>query len=73
VLYLFNPLPEAGLVEVVARLEGSLQGCPRPVYVLYHNPLLESVFSSSALLRKIGGTQRYFIYVSAGARLEHLP
>jgi SAM-dependent methyltransferase len=73
VLYLFNPLPEAGLVEVVARLERSLRECPRPVYVLYHNPLLESVFSSSTIIRKIGGTQRYSIYASGGVRLERLP
>lgn len=73
VLYLFNPLPEAGLVEVVARLEQSLGENPRPVYVLYHNPLLESVFSSSTLLRKIGGTQQYSIYASGGMRLERLP
>ena len=73
VVYLFNPLPEAGLAEVVARLERSLGECPRPVYVLYHNPLLESVFSSSAIFKKIGGTQRYSIYAAGRGRLESLP
>ena len=66
VLYLFNPLPETGLAKVVARLERSLREYPRPVYVLYHNPLLERIFSGSAMLKKIGGTQQYVIYGSVG-------
>jgi SAM-dependent methyltransferase len=73
VLYLFNPLPEPGLIEMVARLERSLRESPRPVYVLYHNPLLESIFSGSAILRKISGTRQYSIYASGGEQLERLP
>lgn len=45
VIYLFNPLPEAGLAELMANLERSLQQNPRPVYVIYHNPLLEHVLA----------------------------
>ncbi len=43
VLYLFNPLPQAALEEVVSKLGESLRTHPRPIYVIYHNPLLESV------------------------------
>ena len=64
VLYLFNPLPEAGLRRVVANLEKSLRPNPRQIYVLYHNPLLEQVLSESAALKKVGGTHQYAMYES---------
>jgi hypothetical protein len=64
VLYLFNPLPETGLREVMANLEASLRVHPRAVYVLYHNPLLEHVLSQSAAFEKVGGAQQYSIYAS---------
>jgi SAM-dependent methyltransferase len=64
VLYLFNPLPEAGLRKMIANLEESLRANPRAVYVLYHNPLLGQVLGASAALKKIGGTHQYAIYES---------
>lgn len=66
VLYLFNPLPEAGLRRVQANLKQSLQLNPRVAYVVYHNPLLERVLSGSAALTKMGGTHQYSIYASTG-------
>ena len=62
VLYLFNPLPESGLRQVIANLDRSLSECPRPVYVLYHNPLLDTVVRESASLTKIDGRQQFSIY-----------
>jgi SAM-dependent methyltransferase len=62
VIYLFNPFPESGLRRVIANIEQSLRDHPRPVYVLYHNPLLEHVLSESVALKKIGGTHQYSIY-----------
>jgi hypothetical protein len=62
VLYLFNPLPEAGLRRVIKKLEQSLREQPRAVYVIYHNPVLEQVLSESAGLSRIGGTHQYAIY-----------
>ncbi len=64
VLYLFNPLPEAGLRLVIASLEQSLRSHPRRFFLLYHNPLLEHVLSQSAVLKKIGGTHQYAMYSS---------
>jgi hypothetical protein len=64
VLYLFNPLPEAGLRQVIANLEQSGRTHPRAMYVLYHNPLLEHVVGESASFRKIGGTHQYSMYRS---------
>jgi len=39
---------------------------PRPVYMLYHNRLVEYVLSQSALLRKIAGTHQYSLFAANG-------
>jgi|SRR5882762_1318535 len=67
VVYLFNPLPEAGLSVVVGNLERSLVEHPRKVFVLYHNPLLEHVLAASRVLKRTGGTHQYSMYESAEA------
>lgn len=64
VIYLFNPFPELGMRQVFANLEQSLRAHPRPVYVLYHNPLLEHVLTENALLRKIACTRQYSLFAS---------
>lgn len=61
-LYLFNPLPEAGLRRVVQNLERTLQQLPRPIWILYHNPLLEPTLAASHLLEKTGSTPHYSLY-----------
>jgi SAM-dependent methyltransferase len=62
VLYLFNPLPESGLRRVMANLENSLKVDRRPVYVLYHNPLLDGVLAENRRLTRIAGTHQYSVY-----------
>ena len=62
VIYLFNPFPESGMCEVFANLRQSLQAQPRPVYVLYHNPLLEHLLTESGFLRKLSGTHQYSLF-----------
>lgn len=62
VLYLFNPLPPSGLRRVMANLGQSLNIDPRPVYIIYHNPISERELSGTEGLIKIGGTQQYSIY-----------
>lgn len=64
VLYLFNPLPESGLQQVIANLARSMAQVPRPFYVLYHNPLLEPVVAECRLLKKIGGSHQYSVFRS---------
>jgi len=64
VLFLFNPFGEAGMRRVVASLEARLRAHPLPVYVLYHNPLLEHVLGESAWLRKISGTEQYSLFTN---------
>jgi Methyltransferase domain len=62
VLYLFNPLPESGLVRLISNLEGSLRQHPRPMFVLYHNPLLEKVLTRNGVFERIAGTSQYSIF-----------
>jgi len=64
VIYLFNPLPESGMRQAVLNLENTLRAQPRPVYVVYHNPLLEHVLTESALLRKIASSHQYSLFTN---------
>jgi len=62
VLYLFNPLPESGLVTFLQIVERSVRENPRPVVLLYHNPVLERVVASCEWLRRLGGTHQYSVF-----------
>jgi len=64
VIFLFNPFPESGMRKVFANLEQSLRAHPRPVYVLYHNPLLEHVLIESGRLRKVIAAPQYSLFNS---------
>jgi SAM-dependent methyltransferase len=64
VIYLFNPFPESGMRQVAANLEQTLRTNPRPVYVLYHNPLLEHVLSENGRMRKMIAAQQYSLLTS---------
>src|SRR4029079_1665803 len=61
-LYLFNPLPEFALTEVMANLDHSLKQSPRVVYLLYHNPLLEHVLAKFPAFNKIGGAHLHSLF-----------
>lgn len=62
VIFLFNPFPESGMRRVLLNLEQSLRRRSRPVYVIYHNPLLEHVLSEAGFLRKVSGTHQYSVF-----------
>ena len=64
VVYLFNPFPRPTLAAVLTRLESAIREVPRPVYLLYHNPLLADVLAGSSLFQKIAATHQYAIYSS---------
>jgi SAM-dependent methyltransferase len=66
VLYLFNPLPESGLVKLMSNLEHSLKENPRAAYLLYHNPLLEHVLTNCRAFNKIAGTHQYSVFRMLG-------
>ncbi len=62
VLYLSNPLPQAGLAQVIENLERSLEKQPRRVRVLYHNPIHEAVLADRRWLKRTGGTHQFSFY-----------
>jgi SAM-dependent methyltransferase len=64
-LYLFNPLPELGLTTLIDNLMGSIRENPRPLYVIYHNPLLAHVLDNRAVFKRISGTEQYAVYANA--------
>jgi SAM-dependent methyltransferase len=61
-LYLFNPLPATGLTHVLTRLEMSLRTKPRPVYVVYHNALLEDCLQECGWMERIVSVNQFVIY-----------
>jgi SAM-dependent methyltransferase len=65
VLYLFNPLPEPALIEMMTNLDHSLRQFPRVVYLLYHNPLLEHVVARHPAFDKIEGTPLHSLFRTA--------
>lgn len=67
VVYLFNPLPEAGLRQVMQNLEQSCERVPRPVWIVYHNPVLESVLMQSPLLVREISREQYSIFRTISA------
>jgi len=67
VVYLFNPFGESDLRRVASNLEQSVRANRRPVYVLYHNPLLEHVLAERGFLRKLAGTLQYSVWEGCGA------
>jgi SAM-dependent methyltransferase len=64
VLYLFNPFPEHVLTEVMQNLASSLRQNPRPVYVVYLNPLLEQALTRILPLKLVRRTQYHVSYVT---------
>ena len=63
-LYLFNPLPESGMRRVLASLDRSLAQDPRPVFLVYHNPLLEHTIIECARFKKLVGTLQYSLWAT---------
>ena len=64
VLYLFNPLPEPALRSVLDRFSASLAEHPRDAYVLYANPILEYLLSTSLSWTRLSGNEQYAVYRS---------
>ena len=64
VLYLFNPLPEAALRVVLRRMADSLSRRPRPVFVIYHNPLLARVLQASGFLTCLEEHLEYSVWAN---------
>jgi Histone methylation protein DOT1 len=59
VVYMFNPLPESGLRRVIGNLEGSWKKTPRPIWIVYHNPLLANVLEEFRYLTRVSTGNAY--------------
>ena len=62
VVFLFNPLPEPALEKLAGNLDTSLRDEPRPAFVIYANPVFESVVAGCSAVAKIGGTHQYTVF-----------
>jgi SAM-dependent methyltransferase len=62
VLYMFNPFPELPLRRVLGHVVEGLAGNPRPVYVLYHNPVQEHVLTENPHFHKMAEKPQYSIF-----------
>jgi SAM-dependent methyltransferase len=62
VLYLFNPLPEVGLKRVLTHLEVSWTNARRPLWIVYHNPEMETLLAQSNLLIQEITTPQFSIF-----------
>ncbi len=70
VLYLFNPLPDFALRHVLANLEQSRRSSCNPVYILYHNPLLEHVLGEYSFLQRIASAEQFSLWSNRKPYLE---
>jgi predicted RNA methylase len=68
VVYLFNPFGESTLRAVLARLEASLGAAPRPVFVVYVNPVQRHVLDASPLLAPLRTGPGFRVYRAQPAR-----
>ncbi len=64
VLYLFNPLPQAGLRRMIRNLEQSLEQSSRPVWIVYHNPAMDNIMAVSRALVRASGTGQYSVFTA---------
>jgi len=61
-VFLFNPLPEAELETTLHNLERSIAEHPRPLVVLYVNPVFSGLLERCAWLQPCGGTHQYQVF-----------
>jgi SAM-dependent methyltransferase len=65
IIFLNNPLPASSLRKFVQNLENSVRSNPRPVIVIYTNPILQEIIAASSLFKKIAGTHQYALFQNA--------
>lgn len=62
VVYLFHPLPATGFAKVMRNLETSWRERPRPVHVVYANPVFEPMLATWPGVIKVAGTHQYSLF-----------
>jgi SAM-dependent methyltransferase len=64
VVYLFHPFGEEVMRVVLANLEGEWRRQPRPIYLLYLNPVHAALCDRAAFLERFASAPNYAIYRS---------
>ncbi|MGB8543315.1 MAG: hypothetical protein WCD49_16925 [Candidatus Acidiferrales bacterium] len=62
VLYMFNPFNEKIVRTLVGNVRASIEANPRPVFILYKNPVANLVFEENKFVKKLTLTREYAIY-----------
>lgn len=67
VFFMYNPFGDAVMEQVVANLRRSLEVTPRPIWLIYNNPICHGVIEKAGLfktrlMREIGGTS-FIVYL----------
>jgi SAM-dependent methyltransferase len=70
VVYFFHPLLEAGFRKVLANLHRSMRAAPRPVRVIYANPIFDGLVQDCPELQKMGGTHQYSLFCEREERVR---
>jgi SAM-dependent methyltransferase len=64
VVFMFHPLPESGFRKVIANLAESFRKNHRSIWLIYANPLFESIVLKSGWFQKTAGTEQYTIFAA---------
>ena len=64
VVFMFHPLAEAAFEKVITNLLASLHLNPRPAWLVYANPLFESMVLKTGGFRKTTGNLQYAIFAA---------
>ena len=67
VVFFFHPLMQAKFRKVLGNLQSSWAQNPRPLFVVYANPIFEMLLAADPSMRKITGTQQWVIYAASGS------
>ena len=65
VVFFFHPLMEVKFRQVLANLQSSLTQHPRPLFVVYANPVFEMLLAADPRMRKVTGTHQWVIYAAS--------
>ena len=62
IVFFFHPLMEAGFRKVLGNLQSSFAQNPRPLFVVYANPIFEMLLAADPCMRKVTGTHQWVMY-----------
>lgn len=73
VLYFYHPFQASVMRQVLRNVERSLQARPRPLVVLYYDPVDRQLWDESPVFEAVGQAERYVVYRSRPATVASQP